>query len=71
MSRVFKNRLTPLSKRGRIDSFRGKGATAEVLPDRHALSTLTKTDPFRRTMNDYAKASPPSPTADPPTIVER
>jgi hypothetical protein len=36
----------------------GKCAQSELLPSRHALGTLTKGDPMRRTINDYAKASP-------------
>ena len=55
---VFKKHLTPLSKRGQIDKFAGKGATEQTLPSRSALNTLTRGDPMRRTMNDYAKATP-------------
>ena len=36
----------------------GKCAQSELLPSRHALGTLTNGDPLRRTINDYAKASP-------------
>jgi hypothetical protein len=36
----------------------GKCADCELLPSRHALSTLTKGDPLQRTMNNYAKAAP-------------
>lgn len=69
MPRILKTRLTPLTKRGKVATHRGKGATEEVLPDRHALSTLTKTDPLQRTMNNYAKASPPSPKVAPPNLL--
>ena len=36
----------------------GKCAQSEMLPSRHALTSLTKGDPMRRTLNDYAKATP-------------
>jgi hypothetical protein len=36
----------------------GKCSQSEMLPSRHALGTLTSGDPLRRTMNDYAKATP-------------
>ena len=35
-----------------------KGVATEVLPNRHAMNTLTGGDPLQRTMNNYAKASP-------------
>jgi hypothetical protein len=54
----LKKHLTPLSKRGQIDKHTGKGATQQVLPNRHAMSTLTQGDPGQRTMNNYAKATP-------------
>lgn len=66
---VFKHHLTPLRKRGQIDKHVGKGASEQTLPDRHALSTLTQGDPSRRTMNDYAKATPMgNPDVDTPDI---
>jgi len=43
----------------------GKGAVEEVLPSRHALNRLTNGDPFQRTMQHYAKATPmANPLAD-------
>jgi hypothetical protein len=36
----------------------GKGSEQELLPHRRALASLVKGDPSRRTMNDYAKATP-------------
>lgn len=36
----------------------GKGSSSELLPSRHALNTLAKGDPLKRTMNQYAKATP-------------
>lgn len=54
---VFKKDLTPIGKGG-ITKHAGKGSQQEVLPNRHALSRLTKGDPADRTMNDYAKATP-------------
>lgn len=35
-----------------------KGAVTEVLPNRHAMNTITGGDPLRRTINDYSKKSP-------------
>lgn len=36
----------------------GKGASEQMLPNRHALNTLTAGEPGSRSMNDYAKATP-------------
>lgn len=36
----------------------GKGATEQRLPGRSAVNTLTKGDPFQRTINNYAKQTP-------------
>ena len=36
----------------------GKGSQEDLLPHRHAMTTLTKGDPGKRTMNNYAKATP-------------
>jgi hypothetical protein len=55
---VFKKHLTPLKKRGQVTVHKGKGAIEQTLPSRSALSTLTTGDPGRRTINDYAKATP-------------
>ena len=44
----------------------GKGASEQVLPNRHALNTLTAGAPGSRSISDYAKATPgadmPSPS---------
>jgi hypothetical protein len=36
----------------------GKQVAAEMLPSRFARSSITSGDIYRRTINDYAKASP-------------
>lgn len=60
--------LTAIGKGG-IAKHKGKGAFEQVLPDRHAVSSLTSGDPGKRTMNDYAKATPlANPEADTPDI---
>jgi hypothetical protein len=65
---VFKKHLTPIGKGG-ITKHAGKGASEQVLPSRHALSTLTAGNPADRTMNDYAKQTPmANPNADSPGI---
>lgn len=67
---VRKSHLTPLRKGGQIIKHGGKGASEQILPDRHALSTLTSGDPSMRTMQNYAKASPMAPPdADTPNIL--
>lgn len=55
---VFKKDLTPLTKKGSVTKHAGKGSTQEVLPNRHAVSELTRGNTANRTMNDYAKATP-------------
>lgn len=61
---VFKKDLTPIGKGG-ITKHAGKGSSQELLPNRSAVSTLTKGDPAARTMQDYAKADPmANPAAD-------
>lgn len=35
-----------------------KQIAAEMLPTRYSKATITKGEPFRRSMNDYAKMSP-------------
>jgi len=58
---AFAKDLTALhtrGKKGSVKAHKGKGASEEVLPSRHAVSTLTQGDPSQRTMNDYAKATP-------------
>lgn len=54
---VFQKDLTPIGKGG-VKKHAGKGSSQEILPSRHAVSTLTKGDPARRTINDYAKETP-------------
>jgi hypothetical protein len=41
-----------------ITRLRNKGARQEILPNRHALNTLTKGDPMQRSIGNYAKAAP-------------
>lgn len=66
---MFKKHMSPLGKGGQLVKHAGKGATEQTLPSRHALNDLTAGDPMRRTMNDYAKATPlASPTSDTPDI---
>jgi hypothetical protein len=36
----------------------GKCSNQEMLPSRHALTTLTRGDPSQRTFQNYAKATP-------------
>jgi hypothetical protein len=36
----------------------GKGSKQELLPNRHAMSQLTKGEPWQRTINNYAKSTP-------------
>lgn len=43
---------------GSLKRHTGKGASEQMLPARGALNTLTKGDPGRRTLNDYAKMTP-------------
>ena len=61
---VFKKHLTPIG-RGNIVKHAGKGSQEQVLPSRHAISTLTAGNVGDRTMQNYAKATPmANPTAD-------
>lgn len=55
---VFKKNLTPISKGGQVIKHAGKGSSAQMLPSRHALSTLTSGNVGDRTMQNYAKATP-------------
>lgn len=55
---VRKRDLTRLSRKGSIDKHVGKGGTEQVLPNRQALSTLTRGDPIQRSMANYAKMTP-------------
>lgn len=56
---VLKKHLSaPHGSKGKVVKHEGKGATEQKLPSRHAMETLTRGDPSRRTMNDYAKATP-------------
>jgi hypothetical protein len=61
---VFKNKLTPLSKGGRIDKVAGKGSDMAAMPDRRDIKQLASGGG----LNDYAKASPtmPSPSVRAP-----
>ena len=44
-------------KRPQITHHTGKGDNHEILPNRHALNTLTG-DPAQRSINDYSKRTP-------------
>ncbi len=44
----------------------GKGAEQELLPNRHAMATLTGGSASDRNMNQYAKATPNIEQAAPP-----
>jgi hypothetical protein len=50
--------------------FAGKGASAQRLPHRFALTQLTKGDPSQRTLGNYAKLTPTGMGAEdaPPTM---
>jgi len=41
-----------------VTRLKNKGAKQEVLPNRHALNTLTKGDPLQRSIGNYSKAAP-------------
>ena len=55
---MFKKHMTPLGKGGQLHAHQGKGSQSQVLPSRHALSTLTQGNVGDRTMNNYAKSTP-------------
>lgn len=53
---MFKKDLTPLSKKGKVVSHKGKGSSeGRMLPSRSALPSFTRPG---ATINDYAKATP-------------
>lgn len=52
---------------GQLKRHTGKGASEQRLPSRNALNSLTKGDPAKRSMNDYAKATPGPEDAEPTT----
>jgi hypothetical protein len=54
---VFKNKLTPLSKGGRIDKVAGKGSDMAAMPDRREIKQLANSGG----VNNYAKATPAMP----------
>jgi len=39
-------------------NYDNKGANQELLPNRHALNTISKGDIARRSINNYSKAAP-------------
>lgn len=43
---------------GRLIQHVGKGGGQQLLPGRHAMNTLTKGDPWQRSMGNYAKLTP-------------
>ena len=36
----------------------GKGSKAEMLPNRHAMTTVANGEPWQRSLNNYAKVTP-------------
>jgi hypothetical protein len=36
----------------------GKGSKQELLPNRHAMNTITRGEPWQRSINNYAKVTP-------------
>lgn len=46
----------------------GKGGGQQMLPNRHAMNTLTKGDPMQRTMNNYAQETP-GPADSSPSVI--
>ncbi len=63
---MFKKHMTPLSKGGQKIKNIGKGSNEQMLPSRSAMQTLTAGDPATRTMQDYAKVTPPIGAPDTP-----
>lgn len=64
---MFKKNLTPLTKKGKIDTHQGKGSkSGPMLPSRAALESFTRPG---ATINDYAKATP-GPAQDSPGIYD-
>lgn len=43
---------------GRLVRSHNKGSREQLLPGRHAMETLTKGDPWQRSMGNYAKLVP-------------
>jgi hypothetical protein len=62
---VFKQDLTPLSKKGSITKHKGKGSQSAPMPNRNQLRSLQKAP--TNTINDYAKASPVPQAPNDPT----
>lgn len=63
---VFKQNLTPLSKKGPVHKHKGKGSEQAPMPNRNELTSLSK--PAGQSINDYAKATPMAqPQPDPST----
>jgi hypothetical protein len=65
---VFKKDLTPIGRKGRVDTHRGKGATEQRMAPRQQ-ETLTGGNPLARTMNQYPAAPQPQPAPRPPMPV--
>lgn len=55
---VYKNQLTPLRPKGRIDKVAGKGAQATTMPDRRQIKQLAQGEGG---IGNYAKAAPTVP----------
>ena len=58
---VFKNKLTPLRKGGRIDKFEGKGSQMAAMPDRRQIKGLATGGGG---LNNYTKAAPTLPAGN-------
>lgn len=54
---MLKKHMTPLSKGGALHKHAGKGSSSQSLSSGQ-MSNLTGGDPFQRSMQNYAKASP-------------
>jgi len=54
----------------KITRHRGKGSSAQTLPNRSALNSLTRGDPGARSLSNYAKATP-SIIQNGPSVVEQ
>lgn len=60
----FKKDLTPIGRKGRVDTHTGKGATEQRTRSRER-ETLTGGTPMARAMNTYPSAPPAPPSPRP------
>ena len=66
----FKKSLTPLGKKGRIVTNRGKGSTVErTVPGQR--ESVTGGDPLGRMLNQYPAAPQPGPTQMPADLMPK